>query len=68
MAEVGPTERLHTGEPEELEYASTVMNGWRTITAKKAIEAVKLPAGDMGVLTRLSVKRAASEAAARGGG
>ncbi|MBK5280870.1 MAG: hypothetical protein JJE16_02140 [Nitrospiraceae bacterium] len=39
VAEVGPTERLYTGEPEELEYASTVMTGWRTGTAKKAIGA-----------------------------
>lgn len=30
-------ERLHTGELEELEYASTVMNGWRTITAKNRL-------------------------------
>lgn len=46
-AEVGPTGSLRTGEPEELEYAGTVKDGWRTITAKKAIWAVQQPAGDI---------------------
>lgn len=50
-AEVGPTEKLHTDEPEELEYPSTVKDGWRTVTAKKAIWAVKQPAGDIVVFS-----------------
>lgn len=43
--EVGPTANLQAGRPEELEYAATVKDGWRTITAKKAIWAVKQPTG-----------------------
>lgn len=50
-AEVGPTKSLHTGEPEELEYASTVKDGWRTVTAKKGIWAVKQSAGDIVVFS-----------------
>lgn len=50
-AEVGPTGSLRTGEPEELEYASTVKDGWRTVSAKKAIWAVKQPAGDIVVFS-----------------
>ena len=50
-SEVGPTDQLQTGEPEELEYASTVKDGWRTVTAKKAIWAVKQPAGDIVVFS-----------------
>jgi quinol---cytochrome c reductase iron-sulfur subunit, bacillus type len=50
-AEAGPTDRLRTGEPEELEYASTVKDGWRTVTAKKAIWAVKQPTGDIVVFS-----------------
>lgn len=49
--EVGPTASLQTGEPEELEYASTVKDGWRTVMAKKAIWAVKQPAGDIVVFS-----------------
>ena len=49
--EVGPTDSLHTGEPEELEYASTVKDGWRTVVAKKAIWAVKQPTGDIVVFS-----------------
>ena len=45
--EVGPTDSLHAGEPVELEYAGTIKDGWRTITAKKAIWAVKQSAGDI---------------------
>lgn len=50
-AEVGPTESLHTGEPAELEYASTVKDGWRTVTANKAIWAVKQPTGEVVVFS-----------------
>lgn len=50
-AEVGPTEGLHVGEPAELEYAGTVKDGWRTVTAKKAIWAVKQPAGEIVVFS-----------------
>ena len=50
-AEVGPTGELRTGEPEELEYASTIKDGWRTIKAKKAIWAVKQPAGEIVVFS-----------------
>jgi len=46
-AEVGPTGNLQTGEPEELQFASTVKDGWRTNTANKAIWAVQQPAGDI---------------------
>ena len=50
-AEVGPTGSLRTGEPEELEYASTVKDGWRTVTAKKGVWAVKQSAGDIVVFS-----------------
>jgi len=50
-AEVGPTGDLRTGEPEELEFASTVKDGWRTDTAKKAIWAVQQQAGDLVVFS-----------------
>lgn len=50
-AEVGPTGSLRTGEPEELEYVSTAKDGWRTVTAKKAIWAVKQPAGEIVVFS-----------------
>ena len=50
-AAVGPTGSLHAGEPEELEYASTVKDGWRTVTAKKGIWAIKQPAGEVVVLS-----------------
>lgn len=50
-AEVGPTGSLQTGEPEELEFASTVKDGWRKDTAKKAIWAVKQSAGDIVVFS-----------------
>ncbi len=49
--EVGPTDNLQPGEPVELEYAGAVKDGWRTITAKKAIWAVKQPAGDIVVFS-----------------
>ena len=48
---VGPTEGLRAGEPEELEYASTFQDGWRTVTSKKAIWAVKQPAGEIVVFS-----------------
>lgn len=50
-AEVGPTGGLQTGQPEELEFASTVKDGWRTDTAKKAVWAVQQPAGDIVVFS-----------------
>jgi menaquinol-cytochrome c reductase iron-sulfur subunit len=50
-AAAGPTGSLRTGEPEELEYASTVKDGWRTVTAKKGIWAIKQPAGEVIVLS-----------------
>ena len=50
-AEVGPTGSLRLGEPEELEYASTVKDGWRTVTAKKGVWAIKQPAGEVVVLS-----------------
>ena len=43
--EIGPTDGLQTGEPVEFEYTSTVKDGWRTLTAKKAVWAVKHPSG-----------------------
>lgn len=49
--EVGPTDQLLPGEPVELEYAGAVKDGWRAITAKKAIWAVKQPAGDIVVFS-----------------
>jgi menaquinol-cytochrome c reductase iron-sulfur subunit len=49
--EVGPTDQLQPGEPVEMEYAGVVKDGWRTITAKKAIWAVKQPAGDIVVFS-----------------
>ncbi len=45
--EVGPIDRLRTGEPEEREYASTINDGWHTVTGKKAMWVVKQPAGDI---------------------
>jgi menaquinol-cytochrome c reductase iron-sulfur subunit len=50
-ATVGPTGSLRTGEPAELEYASIVKDGWRTVTAKKGIWAVKQPGGEMVVFS-----------------
>ncbi len=44
-ATVGTIDRLRTSEPTELDYAGTVKDGWRTVTAKKAIWAVKQPTG-----------------------
>jgi len=49
--EVGPTDALPVGEPEELEYTVTVKDGWRSVTAKKAIWAIKQPAGDIVVFS-----------------
>lgn len=49
--EVGPTETLPVGEPEELEYASTVKDGWRSVTARKAIWAIKQAAGGIVVFS-----------------
>jgi menaquinol-cytochrome c reductase iron-sulfur subunit len=51
--EVGPTGHLQPGEPVELEYASTVRDGWRTITAKKAVWVVKQPTGEIVVFSPL---------------
>lgn len=49
--EVGPTDHLPTGEPVELEYASAVKDGWRTVTAKKAVWAIKQPTGNIAVFS-----------------
>jgi menaquinol-cytochrome c reductase iron-sulfur subunit len=43
--QVGSTEGLRPGEPQELEYAATVQDGWRTVASKKAIWAVKQAEG-----------------------
>ena len=40
-AEVGPTDKLQMNAPEELEFDSTVKDGWKTDTARKAIWAVR---------------------------
>lgn len=49
--EVGSTDGLPVGEPAELEYACTVKDGWRTVMAKKAIWAIKQPAGAITVFS-----------------
>ncbi len=49
--EVGSTDALPVGEPTELEYAGTVKDGWRTVLAKKAIWAIKQPAGAITVFS-----------------
>ncbi len=49
--EVGPTAHLRTGEPEELDYASTIKDGWRTVTTKKSMWAVKQPTGEIVVFS-----------------
>ena len=54
-AEVGPTDKLRAGAPEELEFASSIKDGWRTDTAKKAIWAIQQSAGQIvGSLSDLS--------------
>lgn len=50
-AEVGPTDTLRTNAPEELEFASTIQDGWRTNTAKKAIWAVQQSSGQIVVFS-----------------
>jgi menaquinol-cytochrome c reductase iron-sulfur subunit len=40
-ADVGPTDELQVDSPEELEFDSTVKDGWKTDTARKAIWAVR---------------------------
>ena len=50
---VGPTNQLHPGAPVELEYTGTVKDGWRVVTAKKAVWAVKQPAGGIVVFSPL---------------
>lgn len=45
--EVGPADRLQTNEPKELEFSSIVKDGWRKVASKKAIWAVKQPAGNI---------------------
>jgi menaquinol-cytochrome c reductase iron-sulfur subunit len=51
--EVAPTDRLQTGKPVELEYVGTVKDGWRTVTAKKSVWAVKQPASGIVVFSSL---------------
>lgn len=50
-AEVGPTDKLRAEAPEELEFASSIKDGWRTDTAKKAIWAVQQSAGQIVVFS-----------------
>ena len=38
---IGKVADVPTGEPQELEYASKIKDGWRTTTAKKAVWVVK---------------------------
>ncbi len=49
--EVGPTDGLQAGQPEELEYTRTVQDGWRTTASKKAIWAIKQPSGAITVFS-----------------
>jgi menaquinol-cytochrome c reductase iron-sulfur subunit len=49
--EVGPTDGLRTGEPEELEYVATIQDGWRTVASKKAIWALKQTEGPVVVFS-----------------
>jgi menaquinol-cytochrome c reductase iron-sulfur subunit len=50
-AEVGPTKTLQPNEPKELEFSSIIKDGWRQIATKKAIWAVKQPAGNIVVFS-----------------
>ncbi|WHZ23036.1 MAG: hypothetical protein OJF47_002148 [Nitrospira sp.] len=39
--EIGPIDRLRTGEPEEVEFVNSVKDGWRQATVKKVVWAIK---------------------------
>ena len=49
--DVGPVEDLRQREPVELEYVSTMKDGWRTTSTKKAVWAVKKPGGNIVVFS-----------------
>lgn len=49
--EIGPIDNLRSGEPEELEFVNTVKDGWRTASVKKAVWAIKQPAGPVVVFS-----------------
>lgn len=49
--EVGSTDNLQVGEPLEMEYTGAVKDGWRTVTEKRAVWAVKQPAGGVVVFS-----------------
>lgn len=46
-ADVGSVDALQAGQPQELEFSSTVKDGWRTVAAKKVIWAVKQSGGNI---------------------
>ncbi|MEP7153608.1 MAG: ubiquinol-cytochrome c reductase iron-sulfur subunit [Nitrospira sp.] len=50
---IGKVADLPTREPQELEYASTVKDGWRTTSAKKAVWVVKQGDGAITVFSPL---------------
>ena len=49
--EVGPTDGMQVGAPEELDYTGAVKDGWREVTAKKAVWAVKQSNGEIVVFS-----------------
>lgn len=49
--EVGAISDLQPGQPSEMDYVSTSKEGWRTTTSKKAVWAIKQPAGGMTVFS-----------------
>lgn len=44
---IGKVADIPSGEPQELEYASTSKDGWRTTSAKKAVWVVKQTTGEI---------------------
>lgn len=52
-ADAGRLESLHPGKPKELDVMVTVADGWRTITTKKSVWAVKLDNGTVAVYSPL---------------
>ncbi len=49
--DVGPIDKLISGEPEELEFVNTVKDGWRTASVKKVVWAIKQLAGHVVVFS-----------------
>ena len=49
--QVGNVDELRPGEPEELEYVSTIEDGWRKSTAKRIVWGVKEPQGSVVVFS-----------------